>query len=302
MHKMLHLTLYSFLILTLAACSDPYRTERFYSMGTFVSVTLTEKNFDKTQDIRAKMQELENTIKSATETANKTQNFNFSGVMQELNIRGSEFSDITDGRFNIFAHTISILYGFPEGPFRVPDDNELDQALDNIDKKQNVMVDMGAYAKGYIVDKAVSRLKAENINSALINAGGDLYAMGSKGARKWRVAIKHPETSEEMLSIVNLRNKALATSGDYERFFQADDGTMIFHIFDATTGKNPLFYSSVSVIADDTVTADGLATVFFLLPPEDIKIQCSRLKTPVLLFTKDKEKIKLCGWEKFENN
>lgn len=283
-------------------CSEKYETERFYSMGTFVSLTLPEKHSDLNIEVRSEMTKLENLITSETETSNKKQIFNFTGVMKELEDYGKEYSEMTDGRFSIYAYTIASLYGFHEGPFRVPTEAELEQALDNIDKMHDVKMDMGAFAKGYIVDNAAYYLKTHGVKSGMVNAGGDLYAIGDKGDRKWRVAIKHPEKTNEFISIVNLSDKALATSGDYERFFETEDGERIFHIFDATTGKNPDYYRSVSVIADTTEKADGLATVFFLLPKEDIEKQCKRLKTPVLLYTKKEKRIKLCGWEHFENN
>jgi len=282
-------------------CSEKFDTERFYSMGTFVSITLPEKHSDLEIEIRSEMTKLENLIKSESEISNKKQIFNFTGVMKELEEYGKEYSDMTDGKFSIYAYTIASLYGFHEGPYRVPSDTELEQAVDNIDKMQNVKMDMGAFAKGYIVDSAAYYLKNHGVKSAMINAGGDLYAIGKKGDRKWRVAIKHPEIKDEFISIVNLADIALATSGDYERFFETEDGKRIFHIFDATTGRNPEFYRSVSVIADTTEKADGLATVFFLLPKEEIERNCKRLKTPVLLYTKKNKLVKLCGWEKFEN-
>jgi len=222
--------------------------------------------------------------------------------MGDLQWSGREFSELTRGRFSIYAYTIAKLYGFHEGPYRVPSEEELEKAMDQIDSMVNVQMDMGAYAKGYIVDKAVEKLKLDGVENAMVNAGGDLYALGKKGSRKWHVAIKHPDHNDKFLSVVDIENTALATSGDYERFFTAPDGHRIFHIFDVSTGKNPTFYRSVSVIAETTEQADGLATAYFLLPIEDVRIRCNALMTPVLLFTTENETVKLCGWEKFEDN
>lgn len=301
MPRMLIAASAALLTLFLAGCGTDFKSERFYSMGTFVTVTLPEKNFDSVLDLRAFMTQMENTVKSATDRANRKQEFEFEGMMEDLMHTGAGFSDMTDGKFSVFAYTISSLYGFPEGPYRVPEETELETAMDRIDSLRDVKIDMGAYAKGYIVDRAVEKIREKGIKSALVNAGGDLYALGKKGKRKWRVAVKHPDKKDEFLSIANLENTAMATSGDYERYFETEDGRRIFHIFDASTGKNPGYYRSVSVIAPDTETADGLATVFFLLPPQDVEKQCKRLGTPVLLYEKNSTVKRLCGWENFED-
>jgi len=303
MPKLLFTAFCLLLTISLTGCGETkFKTEEFYAMGTFVSLTLPEKSFDKASDIRASLYRLESIVTSGTESANKTQNFAFTGIMKELFKTGEEYSDITNGRFSVFAYTISSLYGFHEGPFKMPSEEELEKAMNNIDNGKNVLIDMGAYAKGYIVDKTIDNIKIAGISNAMLNAGGDLYALGTKGERKWRVAVKHPEKKGEFLSVLNLQDTALATSGDYERFFINENGEKIYHIFDATTGRNPNFYKSVSVIADTAVQADGLATVFFLIPETDIKRICKNLSTPVLLYTVNGKTIKLCGWEKYEDN
>lgn len=302
MRKMLGAVVYTLLIFILFGCGNEFESERFYSMGTFVSVTLPKKDFDKVIDVRTEMTNLENMVTEATKKANETQNFEFTGMMQNLFLRGLDFTRLTNGKFSMYAYTIAHLYGFHEGPYRVPSDKELEEIIDKTDRMEDVLIDMGAFAKGYIVDKSIGLLMFKNVENALINAGGDLYAMGSKGSRPWRIAIKHPDSDEKVLSVVNLQDKALATSGDYERYFETEDGKRIFHIFDTTTGKNPTYYSSVSVIADKTIKADGLATAFFLLAPEEIEVRCQSMHTPVLLYTREKEIIKMCGWEEFEDN
>lgn len=302
MRKMLRAITYTILIFALFGCGNDFKSERFYAMGTFVSVTLPEKDFDKAIEVRQEMTNLENIVTEATKKANESKNFEFTGMMHNLFMKGLDFTRLTNGRFSMYAYTIAHLYGFHEGPYRVPSDKEIEEIMDKTDRMEDVLIDMGAFAKGYIVDKSVGRLLMHGVQSGLINAGGDLYALGKKGDRKWRIAIKHPDGDDKVLGVVNLEDRALATSGDYERFFETEDGKRIFHIFDTTTGRNPEYYSSVSVIADRAVKADGLATAFFLLPPEDIETRCQSMNTPVLLYTRDKEIIKLCGWEQFEDN
>lgn len=302
MPKLQHTALYIVLALLLFGCGQNFKSEDFYCMGTFVSINLPDKKFELATDARALMAKLEGEVDAATKKANQSENFRFTGDMEHLYKKGMQFTDMTDGRFSMFAFTVGRLYGFPEGPYHMPSQEQIDRAVKDIKDKKDIKMDLGAFAKGYIVDRAVAMLKKNGVKDALVNAGGDLYALGDKGDRKWRVAVQHPVKKDGFISIVSLKNIALATSGDYERFFMNKEGKRIFHIFDATTGVNPPFYRSVSVIAKDTETADGLATVFFLLPEKEIAEKCAELKTPVLLYTRGQKLIKLCGWEKFEDN
>ncbi|TCK60932.1 FAD:protein FMN transferase [Seleniivibrio woodruffii] len=288
------------LIVALFGCKESYKTEQFYAMGTFVSITVPEKNADIIVNARSKITSLEAAVKEDTEKFNRNPRYKPRPAVAELIERGSSYELITDGRFSVYAATISKLYGFPEGAYRVPDQSELDTALDNISRGTNVSLDLGAYAKGWIVDEAIRTIKEAGIKTAMVNAGGDLYALGKRPDRDWRVAIQDPKNSRDYISIVNLENMAVATSGDYERAFKAPDGRMIFHIFDATTGQNPEYYHSVSVIAPTTEEADGLSTAFFLINPSEVRAKCAKLKTPVLLYTVNGNLMKLCGWEKFE--
>lgn len=288
------------IIFALAGCDEPFKTEQFYAMGTYVSISVAEKNTSAIPSAKSRITELEKTVDVETAKINKNNEYSPRFEIAELIKRGKFYEAITDGRFNISSGTISRLYGFPNGAYKIPDPVTIEAALDNISRDENVYIDLGAYAKGWIVDEAIETLKDAGVQDAVVNAGGDLFAMGRRPDRKWRVAIQHPRKSRDYISIINLENMAVATSGDYERYFKAPDGRVIFHIFDATTGRNPDFYHSVSVIADTTEFADGLSTAFFLLTPDEIKAKCKRLGTPVLLYTRQDKIIKLCGWSKFE--
>ncbi|MBC7196762.1 MAG: FAD:protein FMN transferase, partial [Deferribacterales bacterium] len=153
----------------------------------------------------------------------------------------------------------------------------------------------------YIVDKVAKFLLNEGVESFILNAGGDLFASNRKNNRKWRIAIKNPERENDFLSIINLENKAVATSGNYERYFEKD-GKRYIHIFNALDGLNANTYQSVSVIADTVEKADGLATVFFLMGLDEIEKVCKVENVSVLIYTLDSKKIKMCNWESFEDN
>jgi thiamine biosynthesis lipoprotein len=136
---------------------------------------------------------------------------------------------------------------------------------------KGLIIDLGGIAKGYMVDKAVKRLKAEGIKSALINAGGDIYCLGANGSRSWKVGVRDPEFSEKTSDNLEITDKAVATSGNYEQFF-VFKGNIYSHLVDPRTGypaKKTM--GSVSVIDESCLVADCLATAFFIMGSQELK-------------------------------
>lgn len=132
-------------------------------------------------------------------------------------------------------------------------------------------INLSAIAKGYAVDRVVQALKESGVASALVDVGGEVYALGRPAPdRKWRVAIERPDGSGETQRILELENQALATSGDYRNFRTLDDGRTVSHLFDPRT-QAPMQHAgaSVSVIAPDCTTADAWATALFVLGPKE---------------------------------
>lgn len=135
-------------------------------------------------------------------------------------------------------------------------------------KSPSVKLDMGGIAKGYMVDKSIEALKESGINSALINAGGDIYCLGDRSGHEWTVGVKDPLIND-LLTTVSLTDQAVATSGDYEQFFEYK-GKRYSHVIDPRT-KYPVANGviSVTVIAHNLTTADALATAFMVMGPEE---------------------------------
>lgn len=126
-------------------------------------------------------------------------------------------------------------------------------------------IDPGGIAKGFMVDKAVRRLREAGIESAIINAGGDLYCLGKDQDTLWKVGVKDPREPEKIIFPVALEDESIATSGDYEQFFEYC-GQRYSHIVDPFSGypvKTDIV--SVSVIAHNVTTADSFATAFFAM-------------------------------------
>ncbi|MGD8525124.1 MAG: FAD:protein FMN transferase [Thioalkalispiraceae bacterium] len=130
-----------------------------------------------------------------------------------------------------------------------------------------VQLDVGAIAKGMAVERVITYLKQVGINDAIVNAGGDLKAIGSHGERAWSVGIRHPRQDGIMAGLAVNDNESVFTSGDYERYFE-NQGQRYHHILDPRTGYPADKTQSVTVIHPDAGLADAAATALFIAGPE----------------------------------
>jgi thiamine biosynthesis lipoprotein len=136
----------------------------------------------------------------------------------------------------------------------------------------DVGVDLGGIAKGYGVDRAVEALRDWGVAHALVNVGGDLYALGdSPEGDPWEVGVRSPEDPGRIALRLRVRDRAVATSGDYEQGFD-HAGRRYHHILDPRTGA-PLEarIHGVTVLADACLTADAAATAAFGLGPGEAR-------------------------------
>ncbi|ACL06730.1 ApbE family lipoprotein [Desulfatibacillum aliphaticivorans] len=130
--------------------------------------------------------------------------------------------------------------------------------------KPGMGVTLDGIAKGYVIDAGAKALEQENIAHALINAGGDIRAIGGKGSdRAWTVAVRHPDKDIAYADKIRMQNGAVATSGNYEIYF--DKERLYHHIVKPTDGMSPHELASASVWAKDVTTADALSTTVFVM-------------------------------------
>jgi thiamine biosynthesis lipoprotein len=129
-----------------------------------------------------------------------------------------------------------------------------------------IEIDVGGYAKGYAVDQAIATLHKMGIDNAIVNAGGDLRAVGSKGGKPWRIGIRHPRQAGVLASLETHGDESVFTSGDYERYFMYH-GKRYHHIIDPRSGRPARGATSVTVINRDATTADAAATAIFIAGP-----------------------------------
>jgi thiamine biosynthesis lipoprotein len=126
---------------------------------------------------------------------------------------------------------------------------------------------LGGIAKGYACDRAVEILTSHRVKHALLDFGGNIYALGTKpDGEKWRVGIRNPVLGEDgYICVVEVADKTVVTSGGYERYFE-HDGKTYSHILDPATGypaENGLL--SVSIVAGNSTDADALSTACYVL-------------------------------------
>jgi len=137
-------------------------------------------------------------------------------------------------------------------------------------KRKGQRITLGGVAKGYAVDRAVKILRERGVVDFILQAGGDLYVAGKKGAKPWMVGIRDPRGERHAsFARIELENKTFSTSGDYERaLLKTDDKgnkTRYHHILDPKTGRPATRSRSVTVMADDAITADIWSTALFVM-------------------------------------
>ena len=130
-----------------------------------------------------------------------------------------------------------------------------------------VLLNFGAYAKGYAIEKEIQQLRKLGINNAVINAGGDLSVIGKHGDRAWNIGIRDPRNDSILASVEVENNESVFTSGDYERFYTFQ-GKRYHHILDPRTGYPTQDARSVTVIHPDAGRADAAATALFVAGSE----------------------------------
>ena len=222
-------------------------------------------------------------LNNATQT-----DFKASPELMDIIARARRINRISDGAFDISAGR---LYDFWKGMIgegkieKFPSQRDVDAfkvffGMKNISiyapkqiirvNREALKIDLSAIAKGFMIDKAAAILRAKGIDSALINAGGDIYCIGKNGDKPWRVGIKDPEQKDALLGTQELLNQAIATSGGYEQFFEFE-GKQYSHLIDPRTGfpvSNSIL--SVSVISRECTMSDSLATAFFVMGLHEI--------------------------------
>lgn len=279
-------TIYCLLFVVLSGCQNkPLYTQTQVLMGTFVEVISPQK--EAAGIVFGEIRRLENLLSrykpdSEVSKLNELGELAVSGDTLYILKKAKELWQATDGAFDITVAPLVDLWGFTERRYSIPGDEEIKETLQLVgsdkiifDKRNNMVkfsvsgtkIDLGGIAKGYALDCAAAKLKERNINSCLVNAGGQILALGDKFGKPWDVAVRNPRR-KGYLKILKLKDRSVATSGDYQQYFIKGDKRYA-HILNSKTGY-PVDSGVISatVIADDGLTADALATAIVVLGKE----------------------------------
>ena len=269
---------------------DPYSDEQFL-LGTYVRIRVYDEGkesalkpaFDRVKELGDKItiNQKGSEIDEVNEQAG-IKPVKVSDDVYTLVKRAYEYSQDSQGGFDMAIGAITQLWRIGFDDARKPSQEEIDQALKLVDyhkielndkektvylKEKGMIIDLGAIAKGYITDEVVKVLKKQGVTTAIVDLGGNVYVLGQspRGENQdWTVGIQDPNMARgSVLGSIKERNKTLVTSGIYERYLEVD-GKKYHHLFDPKTGypfDNDI--ASVTIITDKSIDGDGLSTAVF---------------------------------------
>ncbi len=286
-------------LFTLSACSKPAPVfhETVFTMGTLVEVTIVGADAKIAEEAYSAILDdfnyMHNTWHPWKPNALKRINsllqtgapFPIAPSIMPLIKKSQILSEQSQGLFNPAIGQLIKLWGFHQDNLdeiiEPPEGEDIQAFLKNLPKmsdvkfkgismfgtNENIQLDFGAFAKGAAVDATIEHLKEFGIKNAIINAGGDLRAIGNKNGQPWRIGIRNPRADGIFAAIEISGDESVFTSGDYERYFESD-GKRYHHIIDPRTGYPANKSRSVTVIHSNAATADAASTALFIAGPE----------------------------------
>jgi len=200
--------------------------------------------------------------------------------MARLIARAADFSRLSSGAFDITFAAVGQLYDYRQ---RVkPSEAALAAAraavgwhnlvLDSQARtvrfaRPGMRIDLGGFAKGHAIDNAAAILRGRGIAHAMVSAGGDSRVIGDRRGRPWTIGVRDPRQTGQVVAMLPLEDVSISTSGDYERYFDAE-GVRFHHVIDPSTGKSPSCIQSVTILANDGLTCEALSKIVFVLGVE----------------------------------
>ncbi|MDR1702280.1 MAG: FAD:protein FMN transferase [Sporomusaceae bacterium] len=269
-----------------------YKETRFM-MDTVIEITAYGGNAaTAVPKVMAEFQRIQNLTNQFDENSQVAQINRLAGeepvavdkTLMEMLKRANANSVKLNGALDVTVGVLTNLWGVGRKGDFVPEQAQIDTLLPFVDYKllkidetkntvylpqKGMRIDLGAVAKEYATYRAVQILKEAGINSALINAGGDIRVIGLRpDGNPWRIGVQDPRQSDGIRAKIDLTEwDSLETSGDYQRFFEKD-GVRYSHILDPKTGKQPREVTSVTVVSNSAADNYMLATALFVLGVE----------------------------------
>jgi len=280
----------------IAGCSGPKTVQKTETiMGTQVSITVVAKTEQEGEAaIDAAMAEVRrfDRMMSLYKDDSEITRVNLaagkgpvevSPEMIEMVEAARKISELTDGAFDVTVGPLVVLWQMRLKEGAAPTETEIESIKNRVgyrniitDKKASTLflmkpgmiMDFGGCAKGYVADRVAELLKGRGIDNAIVALAGDIRVMGHRpDGSSWRIGVQHPRDSAKTLTVLELSDKFISTSGDYERY-QIVHRKRYHHILDPRTGKPSEGMESVTLVGDRGSDGDPLATALFILGPK----------------------------------
>lgn len=317
MKKLIFLLSLSMLLFALLACDKKEKESshiQTFAFNTIIDIQIYDHSSETLEsDILDLMTSIEKKMSryiDSSEISKINQNSGIKSVdisseTYEVIKKTLYYSELTDGVFDITIGPIIDLWKIGTEEEAVPPLTSVEETLPLVDYQKIILedgsvflttegmsIDLGGVVKGYAADQIVSILKENNVESALINLGGNIYVHGYKAdGSQWKVGIRNPfEGRSDYIGTLTTYSQTIVTSGPYEKYFY-DNERRYHHIFDPRTGfptRGDL--ESVTIISDNSMIADMLTTSVFALGLEEgISLINSLDKVDCILITKEKK-------------
>ncbi len=287
---LLFLTLFSVLLSSGCADRQPL-SKSFMAMDTYLTFTIYgagKQGEEILEQAKERVLELEAMLSVTKEGSDLSRINHSGGEAVEVSAETAELisfalsmAEETGGAVDPTIYPALTAWGFTTGAYQIPEDGELRQALSKVGYEkvsvdenrvslpEGVMLDLGAFAKGFAGDLLAAELKEQGIKSAILDLGGNIQTIGRKpDGSLWKLGLKNP-AGEGYVGVVTMGEGACVTSGNYERYFIGEDGQQYGHILDPASGSpvhNGLL--SATVIAEQGREGDALSTALFVMGRE----------------------------------
>lgn len=305
-------------LLFLNACHtqpEPHRQEA-YVFGTRVELTIYDKSTEKAQQAAAKVLadldrlhgklhtwQPDSTLYKLNQALAKGKTVTLDAELAGLIRQGQRFSGWSDGLFNPALGQLVALWGFHADRYaaKLPDQQALMRLINAkpsmsdlrwqgeqlTSTNPTVALDFGGMAKGWALDRARRILQENGIQSALVNIGGNVIALGKRpDGSAWRVGIQHPQRDEAMAGIELADGEAIGTSGNYRRNFTVD-GRQHCHLIDPRDGNSDCRKQAITILMPPSpeagVRSDVASKPFYFAPLSDAARYMQRFQTPYVL-------------------
>lgn len=298
-----------------------------YYMDTYINVKLYTNNSSLANDTINEIEKIYKEYHQLTDRYNSYEGINnvyyinnndsslktitLDKRLYDLLSYGVDAYTLTNGLINInIGNVVDVWKKYRENKSGIPTIDELKKSgsidiknikllLDNQILNNHPNIDLGCIAKGYVTDVVKDYIKSKGIKAFLVNAGGNVIVGEHYNNSLYKIGIETPSTEGGVYDVVSLTNKAVTTSGSYQRFYEYD-GKTYHHIIDPNTLYPSNYLKSVSVITDDTKLGDILSTALFLMSIEDGKKFLNNFDADAIWYTLDDEIITTEGFKNYE--